>query len=111
MWEWDNYFTAHTEIVKTLLIITFLINMEKTDENLIGVAIVGAAFFKINSNYMEGFILFLVLLVLMYPNNFSLFFTFNNKLPLVLSILGFGTYTAGIYKASIYDRSDFYRDV
>lgn len=106
MWEWGNYFTAHTEIVKTLLIITFLINMEKTDENLIGVAIVGAAFFKINSNYMEGFILFLVLLVLMYPNNFSLFFTFNNKLPLVLSILGFGTYTAGINGGS-----EFYRDV
>lgn len=105
LWEWDDYFESHKNIMVTIMMILLLKNLNSNKDYVLNAVALASSVMYVAVGFMDGFLLLLVLLVLMFPKDYIKFITMDNWLPVIWSPIAFG-----LYASTSHISSRFYQD-
>lgn len=106
LWEWDDYFKSHKDIVITIMMILLLKNLQSGKDYVLNAVALGSSVMYATGDFTDGFLLLAVLLVLMFPSDYTKFITLDNWLPIIWSPIAFGLLSSIGYNSE----SRFYQD-
>lgn len=104
LWEWGSYFQSHQQIMVMIMMILLLKNLNSSKDYVLN-AVALASTVMYLEGFMNGFLLMLVLLVLMFPKDYVKFITIDNWLPVIWSPIAFG-----LYASTEAQSTSFYQD-